>query len=103
MRNAVHLDFGRNGDLLLYLLSRASRPLGNHLYPGIRDIRVRLDGQTMERNHAPDEEKKRNAQYNKAVLQRKIDKRANHCCSAEFWNSSAIATTCWPGAIPETS
>src|SRR5215831_14571932 len=101
MRNPVHLDLNRNGDLLFYFLRGAAGPLGNYLHPGVSDIGVGFYRQAMERNNAPHENQKRDAQNHESVLQGKIDKRVNHYCSNEFWNSSAFATTCWPGPMPE--
>src|ERR1035438_9959271 len=104
VRDAVHLDFDRNRDLLLDLFRRSPWPLRNHLHPGIGHVRVGLDRQVVERNDAPNKQQNRHAQHNKAVIQCEVDDGANHycCCSAEFWNSSALATTCWPGVSPET-
>ena len=36
----------------------------------------------------------------KRLLSAKSTSAANHYCSTVFWNSSAFATTCWPGAMP---
>src|SRR5580692_3005316 len=100
MRNPVHLDLDRDGHLLLNFFSCAAGPLGDHLHPGVRDIGIRFDRQLLEGNDAPDEKQKRHAQNNKAIVERKVDEPANHCCSTVFWSSKALATTCCPGLIP---
>src|ERR1700730_14169394 len=102
MRNAVHLDFDGNGDLLLDFLGSPSRPLCNHLNPGIGNIGIGFDREVVKRDHSPNEEQDRQAEHDETIIQREIDEFAYHCCSAEFWNSSAFATTCWPAASPET-
>src|SRR6516162_5297046 len=103
MGNSVHLDLDGDGDLLLDFLGRPSRPLRDHLHPRVRHVGIRLDRQVVERDHAPNEEKQSRTEHNEAVVQSEIEECANHCCSAVFWNSSAFATTCWPGEIPETT
>src|SRR5271165_1720406 len=104
MRDAVHLDFDGNCDLLLDLLRGPARPLRNDLHPSVGDIGIGFDRQVVERDHAPNKEKNRHAQDNEAAIQGEINDGANHycCCSAEFWNSSALPTTCWLSARPET-
>src|ERR1700677_1226698 len=92
--NSVHLDFDGNRDLLLDLFGSSSRPLRNDLHPGVGDVGIGLDRQVVERNHAPNEKKDCCTEDNEAIVKGEIDERANHCSSAEFWNSSALATTC---------
>src|SRR5580693_6814182 len=102
MRDSVHLDFNRYGDLLLDLFRRPSRPLCNHLNPCVGNIRVGFDRQSLERDDAPGEKNQGDTENNEAIVESEIDKRTDHYCSAVFWNSSAFVTTCWAGAIPET-
>src|SRR5271167_4071576 len=101
IRNPVHLDFNRYGDLLLHFFRSSSRPLRDHLHPSVSYVWIGLDGQVVERDHAPDKKEERHAQNNEAVVQSEIDERANHCCPTVVWNSSALVTTRWPGVIPE--
>ena len=97
MRDAVHLNFDRDGDLLLDFFRGAARPLGDHLNPGVGDVGIGFHRQLLEGDDAPNKKQQRDAQNDEAVVQREIDERANHYCSTVFWNSSALATTCWPG------
>ena len=94
MRNPIHLDFNRNCDLLLDFFRSPSRPLCNNLHPGVGYIGIGFDRQVMKCYEAPDKQDNGQAQNDKAVVQREIDQRINHRCSAVFWNSSAFATTC---------
>src|SRR5579859_7053767 len=101
MRNPVHLDLDGNRYLLFNFFRRASGPLRNHLNPGIGDVGISLDRQAVERDHAPNEKQKPDAQHHEAILEGKGDERVDHYCSTEFWNSSAFVTTLWPGDIPD--
>src|SRR5215469_16414558 len=103
VRDTIHLDFDRDGDLLLDFLGRPPWPLRDYLHPCIGDVWIGFDRQVVKRDHAPNEEKNRHAEDNKAIVQSEIDDRANHCCSAEFWNARAFATIGWPGVRPETT
>ena len=101
VRNAVHGDFERNGDLLLDLLGGDAGPLRDDLDVIVRHVGIGFDGKLMERDRAPDEQQQRRRQHQEAVLQREIDELANHCyCSTVFWKTSAFGTTCAPGLRP---
>src|SRR5580658_6602189 len=102
VRHAVHLNFDGHGNLLLHFFCSSARPLGDYLNPRVRNFRVCLNRQSLERDRSPDEQKQHEAQDNEAIVEREIDELANHHCSAVFWNSSAFSTTRWPGATPET-
>ena len=78
VRDAVHHDFERNRDLLLDLFRGDSRPLRDDLHIVVRHVGIRFDGKLMERNRAPAKQQERRREDKKAVLQRKIDKFANH-------------------------
>ena len=52
MREAVHLDFDRYGDLLLNFLRSASRPLRNHLDPGVGNIGISFYRKILESDDA---------------------------------------------------
>src|SRR5208337_4691130 len=101
VRNSVHLDFDGYGDLLLDLFRGPPWPLGDDLHPSVRHIGISLDWEVVESDYSPEKEEYRQPQDDKAVVECEIDKGANHHCSAVFWNSSALLTTCWPGVIPE--
>ena len=75
MRNAVHLDFDGNGDLLLDFLGGAAGPLRDDLHPDVGDIRIGFDGQRFEGNDAPDEKQHGEAQDHEAVVEGEIDER----------------------------
>ena len=78
------------------------RPLRDDLHPGVGDVGIGLDRQVVERDHSPNKKEKRHAQNNETIVQSEIDERANHYCPTVSWNSSAFATTCCPGEMPET-
>ena len=78
MRDAVHHDFERNRDLLLDLLGRDPGPLRDDLDVVVGHVRIRFDRQIVERDRAPDEQQHGERQDQKPVVQRKIDKAANH-------------------------
>src|SRR5215469_2856635 len=101
MRSAIHLNFDRNGDLLFHFLRRSPGPLCNHLHPRIRHIRIRFDRQSFESDNAPHEKNRCHTQNDEAIVEGIVDNRSDHYCSAVFWNSSAFAITCCPGAIPD--
>src|SRR5271154_3910166 len=106
VRNAGHLDFDWDCDLLLDLFRRSPGPLGDDLDVVVGDVRICLYGKIVERDDSPCEEQDREAQHQPAIVQRKIDEALNHLsgliyCSAEFCSSRAFDTTCWPGFSPE--
>ena len=103
VRNSIHLNLDRNRDLLFDLFRGTTGPLRNNLHPGIRHVGIGLDRQVVKRDHSPNEEQQRRTQYDEAVVEGEINDGTNHCDSAEFWNSSALATSSCPGAIPETT
>ena len=78
VRDAVHHDFERNGDLLFDLLRRNSRPLRDDLDVVIGHVGIGLNGQMMERDDAPGEKQQGEAQMTRAVVEREIDDAANH-------------------------
>src|SRR6516164_1265347 len=96
MRNAVHLDFDRDRNLLFHFFCGTPRPLGDDLNPRVRNVRISLHGQFLECNRSPNKKKQSEAQDNETVVEREIDKLANHYCSTVFWNCSAFRTTRWP-------
>jgi len=61
MGHSVQLHLEWHGDLLLHLLRRVAGPLRNHLCIGVRDIGIGLDGQVMEGNSTPNEQRFRRA------------------------------------------
>jgi hypothetical protein len=48
MRNAIHHDLEWDGDLLLNLFRRNSRPLRDDLHVVVRYVRIGLHGKLME-------------------------------------------------------
>src|SRR5262249_2229082 len=97
----VHLDLNRDRDLLLHLLRRPPGPLRDDLHPNVGYVGVGLDREPLKGNDPPDEHRESRAENDEAVVESEIDKRPDHHCSALVWNSSALATTCCPGAIPD--
>src|SRR5579864_5388987 len=102
MGDAVEFDFERDGDLLLYFFGCVSGPLRDDLRVGVGDVGIGFDGQSMERNDAPDEEHKRRAENHQAVAQRKINERTDHSffSATSVENSSAFVTSSSPGFTP---
>src|SRR5262249_38440931 len=62
MRNPIHRDLERNGDLLLHLLRGNAGPLSDYLNVVIGDIRVSLDRKVAEGNDTPDEQERSDRQ-----------------------------------------
>ena len=73
MRNSVHHDFERDRHLLLDLLGRDARPLGDDFDVVISHVRVGFDRQLMERNSTPDKQQHREGDYQYPVVEREID------------------------------
>ena len=48
MRNAVHLNFDGNGDLLLHFFGGAAGPLGDDLHVVVGDIGIGFDGEIVK-------------------------------------------------------
>src|SRR5208283_1362232 len=84
VRNAVHRGFEWNRDLLLDLFCRDPLPLRDDLDIVVRHVGIRFNGKLMERNCAPAKQHKRGREDEKAVLQSKIDKFANHLWPADL-------------------
>src|SRR5271167_3629053 len=101
MRQAVHHDLDRNSDLLLHLFSGVSGPLRDDLDVVVGHVGVGFNWQVVERDGAPNQQQQCNRQHQEAVIERVIDECADHC-STVFCKINALATTCWPGWIPET-
>src|SRR5215472_11234244 len=76
--NAIHGDFQWDRDLLFYLLGRDSRPLGDDLDVVVSHIRIRLHGEAVERDDAPDKKDHGHGQHENPVVERVIDNAANH-------------------------
>src|SRR5262249_40359190 len=103
VRDSIHLDLDRNGDLLLDLLRRPPGPLRDHLHPGVGHIRISLDRQLLEGDDSPNKEQDGEAQHDEAVVQREGHEPTNHYCCTVFWNSRALTTTCWPTLSPDST
>src|SRR3984885_5258331 len=101
VRDAGHLNFGRNRYLLFDVLSRMPRPLSNDVDVVVGDIRICFDWKIVKRNDAPREEQNSPTQYEKTIIQRKVDDPPNHCPSRVASSWRTFETTCWPGAMPE--
>ncbi len=100
MRNAGHLNFHRHRHLALDLLGAAPRPLGNDLDVIVGDVRIGLDRQVAEADHAPRSQQHHGAEHHPAIFESEIDKSTHHWFPAVS-SSSALPTTCWPGWMPE--
>src|SRR5580658_214183 len=93
MGYAVDDNLKRDRDLLLNLFSRNSGPLGDYLNVIVRHIRIGLHREAAEGNHAPNEQEDRDGDYQKPVLESKIDGPTNHLtvppysepCFARLW------------------
>ena len=53
VRDAVHHDFDRDGDLLLHFFGGAAGPLGDDLDVVVGDVRIRFDRQVVEGDARP--------------------------------------------------
>ena len=78
VRNAVHRDFDGNGDLLLHLFGGAAGPLRDDLNVVVGDIGIGFDREIVKGDRAPDEQKRRQGQHDKTVVERGIYQCANH-------------------------
>src|ERR1019366_8705767 len=78
MWNPVHLNLDRNRNLLFHLFCCPARPLRNDRHIVVRDFGVSLDRQVVKRNCSPSDQQKRNRQYDKTVIQRKIYQGPDH-------------------------
>src|SRR5580658_8116695 len=103
MRNARHLNFNRDSDLLLDFFRGSARPLRDHLNIVIGYVRIRLHGKVVEGDNPPCKKKDGGAEHKPAVVESEIDQPTNHYCSAEFCSSRAFDTTCCPTFSPEVT
>jgi hypothetical protein len=78
VRQAVHHDFDRYGDLLLDLFGGAARPLRNDLNVVVGDVRVRFDGKTLERYDAPRKQQDGERHHQQSVIEGEINQAADH-------------------------
>ena len=78
VRDARHLDFERDRDLLLDLFGRAAGPLGDDVDVVVGYIRIGLDRQIVERDGAPDKQQDGRRQDHESVVKRKIDQIPDH-------------------------
>src|ERR1700722_15185351 len=106
VRNSVHDDFQRNGDLLFDLFRGNSRPLGDDLNIVVGDVGISFDGETLEGNDSCGEKDERERQNEEAVIQSEIDDATNHLCFTPYCstvsiNGNSIETTWSPGLRPE--
>src|SRR5580704_16202816 len=101
VRDAGHLNFSRNRYLLFDVFCRMPRPLGNDVYVVVGDIRICFDWKVVKRNNAPREEQKSSTEYEKSIVQCKVDDPSNHCPSRVASSWRTFETTCCPGTMPE--
>jgi hypothetical protein len=103
VRDAVHGDFQRDGDLLLDLLGGAAGPLCNHLDIIVGDVGIGLDGQRTKCDDAPDEKNGSQRQDEQTFAECGIDDSLNHCLFAvpksaiSSAESLAAGERLWPG------
>ena len=95
VRDSVHDDFKRNGNLLLDLFGGYAGPLGDDFDVIVGDVGVGFDGKLMERDGAPDEQQESCSEDEKAVVEREIYESANH-----FGGSCGFCAAAADGATP---
>ena len=78
VRNPVHHDFDGDGDLLLHLFGRAAGPLRDHCDVVVGDVGIRLDGQIVEGNAAPDREQNGDRENDETITESEIDECPDH-------------------------
>src|SRR5271167_5237021 len=78
LRDTVHDDFKRNGDLLLDLFRRNTWPLGNDLDVVVGYVGISLDRQPFERNYPSSEKQQCETQHQEPVVQSEINDSTNH-------------------------
>src|SRR5580692_9764170 len=78
VRQSVHLDFNRNGDLLFDFFGGAPGPLGDDLDIIIGNVGIRLDGEIVKGDRSPNEQENGDRQHDEAVVQREVDDCADH-------------------------
>ena len=78
VRDAVHHDFDRDGDLLLHFFGRAAGPLRDDLDVVIGHVRIGFHRQIVEGNRAPDQQQDGDRQDQYPIVQGEIDEAANH-------------------------
>ena len=78
VRDAVHGDFQRDGDLLLDLFGGNSRPLRDDLDVVVGHVGIGFDGKLMEGDRSPAEEQDGRGEHEKAILQGEIDEFGDH-------------------------
>ena len=67
VRDPVHHDLDRNGDLLFHLFGGPPGPLRDDLDVVVRDVRVRFDREIVKRDRSPDKEQKSERDNQKAA------------------------------------
>ena len=78
VREAVHHDFDRNGDLLFHFLRGPPGPLCDHLHIVVGDVGIRFDRQVFEGDHTPGEKQNRDGYDEQAIAQGESDNSADH-------------------------
>ena len=103
VRNAVHDDFQRNGDLLLDLLGRNSRPLGDDLDVVVRHVGIGFDGKLVEGDRAAGDQQQSEGKNEERSVQGKIDESANHLLLHRvLQRQRVLQPPAAPGLMPET-
>src|SRR5271155_575075 len=113
VRQAVHLNFDGDGDLLFDFFGGAAGPLGDDLDVIVGDVGIRFYRKGVEGDGAPNEKEGRERQDHEAVVEREVYQAshqaaavpwwrlAGNYCSTVFCRTRALVTTWSPGFTPE--
>ncbi len=78
VRQSVHHDFERNGNLLLDFLCRASRPLRDDLDVIVGHVGIGFDRQPLKGNDAPEKQQRSHYHHQETVAEREFDDCPDH-------------------------
>src|SRR5208283_66310 len=78
MRQTVHLNLNRDGDLFFHFLRRATWPLRDDLDVVIGNVGIGFNRQVVKGDRTPDQKQHSNGENDEAVIESKIDDGANH-------------------------
>src|SRR5277367_3446059 len=113
VRQAVHLNFDWDGDLLFDFFGGAAGPLGDYLDVIVGDVGIRFYRKSVEGNGAPNEQEEGEREDHEAVVEREVYQASHQAaavpwwgldgnyCSTVFCRTRALVTTWSPGFTPE--
>jgi hypothetical protein len=83
VRNTVHFHFEWQRDQPLHFFGGVSRPLGDDLHHGWRQVGVGIDGHALEGDRAPDRNQDHHHQNQESLAQRRLHNAMDHARTSD--------------------